>query len=155
MSLEQLPEESATPELPPDQPPTDTAPATPRTNRTPAILTACAILALPLCYLAYCRAGAPKAASAPPAAASTNIASLEAAVRNNPTADNRINLSLAYINANTPGSAIPVLQAVIAADPNNLIAWNNLCVANTQVQDYKTALDDCQRAVQIDPTCCD
>jgi len=89
-------------------------------------------------------------ADAQPSAPS--MASLEAAARNNPTVDNRINLSLAYINGNAPGMAIPVLQAVLATEPDNLIAWNNLCVAHIMQKDYTPALKECERAVQIDPT---
>ena len=86
-----------------------------------------------------------------PAPAASGIASMEAAVKATSSIQDRINFSLAYINGNAPGSAVPVLQSVVADDPNNLIAWNNLCVAHTLLQEYKPALEECGRAVQIDP----
>jgi tetratricopeptide (TPR) repeat protein len=79
------------------------------------------------------------------------ISSLEGLVRTSPTADNRINLSLAYINDNQPGRAIPVLNAIIGEDEKNALAWNNLCVANTMQLAYKTAIEDCNRALRIAP----
>jgi protein O-mannosyl-transferase len=147
MSIEQPPAESPlTPGSEPQPPMQSSA------RRTVAILAACAILALPVAYLALHKASSTPEAVSPPAPAVSNIATLEAAVRANPTVDNRINLSQAYINGNDPVHAITVLQAVIAADPNNLIAWNNLCVAHVMQQDYRSALEECKRAVQIGPT---
>jgi len=85
-----------------------------------------------------------------PTPAAPGTAVVGAAV--NPSIENRINLSQAFINGNKPGSAVPLLQSVIADDPNNLVAWNNLCVAHTLQQDFKSALAECEHAVQIDPT---
>jgi tetratricopeptide (TPR) repeat protein len=132
-------------------PPQESKPATLRSII--AIVIVCAILLLPALYLFLHHSSSVAAGMTQPVAApAQDIAALETAARVSPTIDNRINLSRGYINANTPGRAIPVLLTVVAADPNNLLAWNNLCVAHTLVQDYKTALDDCHRAVQIDPT---
>jgi len=147
MSIEQTPTETTAPEAI-AAPAADAAPVT-KSGRATAIFTACVLLALPLAYVALHRSGStPQAATA---AAGPNIAALEEAVRTNPTAANRINLSQAYIQGNTPARAVPVLQDVIAADANNQIAWNNLCVAHTMQQDYKPALEECNRAVAINP----
>ena len=120
-----------------------------RTSRT--ILTACALVALPVGYLVLRSTGSPQAASVSTAPA-PSITALEAANAANPTVDNRINLSQAYINGNAMARAVPILESVIQSDPNNLIAWNNLCVAHIKQQDYKPALMECARAVQIDPS---
>jgi len=130
------------------------AAANPGAKRHTAIAIAAVLLVLPIAYLALHRAGSDHVAASAQSAPATapDIAALEAAVNSNPTASNRINLSLGYINTNAYSRAIPVLQAVLVADPENLLAWNNLCVANTLLQDYASAMDECRHAVQIDPT---
>jgi len=123
-------------------------------SRAIAILGMVVLLVLPLAYLALQRGHSDTVGASeqqPPAASAPNLATLEAAVRNNPTPTNRINLSQAYINANAPGRAVPVLQTLLASDPNNSIAWNNLCVAHTLLQEYMPAIDACNHALQIDP----
>jgi tetratricopeptide (TPR) repeat protein len=82
----------------------------------------------------------------------SNIAALEELVRVRPTKENRVNLSLAYINGGDAGRAIPLLDAVVAEDPKSVVGWNDLCVAHTLRQDYATALDECNNALTIDPT---
>jgi tetratricopeptide (TPR) repeat protein len=44
-----------------------------------------------------------------------------------------------------------VLNAVLAENSNNAIAWNNLCVAHTLQQDYATGIDDCHHALAAQP----
>jgi len=88
---------------------------------------------------------------ATPVAAATSAADLEALVRTQPTAANRINLSLAYINGGRPAEAIPVLNAVVAEDQGDSVAWNNLCVARTMLKEYDEAITDCNRALSIAP----
>ena len=121
--------------------------------RTRAILAACAILVLPVGYLLLHRSPVNAGAPAMPAAIqqAQSIAALEALVRAQPTAANRINLSLAYIQAGTPVPAVPVLQAVLAGDPKNAIAWNNLCVAHTMQQQFSDGIDDCNHALAVQP----
>jgi tetratricopeptide (TPR) repeat protein len=79
------------------------------------------------------------------------VASLEELVRTSPNDENRINLSLAYIRENQAGRAIPVLDAVVAGNSNNALAWNNLCVANTMQMAYNDAIEECNRALRIAP----
>jgi len=112
-----------------------------------------AILALSIGGLLvnWCLSGKALTHSATETAPPQTISSLEALVRTSPTAANRINLSLAYINDNQPGRAIPVLNSIIGEDEKNALAWNNLCVANTMLSAYKTAIEDCTRALQIAP----
>lgn len=122
-------------------------------RRAVAFFTACAILALPAGYLVWhSTVSHPVSANAiTQAAASPSIASLEALVHSSPTADNRINLSLAYINGNQSNRAIPLLEGVVAQDGNNFLAWNNLCVANTLQMAYNVAIDDCNHAISAAP----
>jgi Tfp pilus assembly protein PilF len=125
----------------------------PALQRTRAILTACAILVLPVGYLLLHRSPVNVGKPAVPAALaqSQSIAALEGLVRAQPTAANRINLSLAYIQAGKPAPAVPVLQTVLAEDQKNAIAWNNLCVAHTMQQEYGNGIDDCNHALAIQP----
>jgi tetratricopeptide (TPR) repeat protein len=129
------------------------SPSTAR-SRAIAIVSMVVVLVLPFAYLALHRTHSDTVGATeqqPSPAAAPDIAALEAAARSNPTPANQINLSLAYINANAPGRAIPVLNTVIASDPKSSIAWNNLCVAHTLLQEYIPALDACNHALQIDP----
>ena len=75
-----------------------------------------------------------------------SIAQFEAQVRTAPTDSNRMDLPVAYINANPPGRAIPLLQAAVATDPNNAAARNNLCLANAMQKDYRTAIEEVGKA---------
>ncbi len=104
-------------------------------DRVRAGIAACVILALPVGYL-VAHYGFPKQVSA---------------TTQPLVVDNPINLSLGYIRANQPGRALPVLDGVVAADPNNVVAWNNLCVAHTMLMSYNVAIEDCGKALQIQP----
>lgn len=119
------------------------------------VVAICAVIALPFAYLLMHRSKPDalqvRPSAAPPAAAAISIPVLEQIARAQPTADNRLNLSLAYINANQPASAIPVLQALVAEDAANAKAWNNLCVAHTMQAEYNHAIDDCRHALTLDP----
>jgi len=121
--------------------------------RVTAILFACAILALPVAYLVvyYGMPGQVSAEVQGVPAPAQSIADSEEAVRVNPSAESRLNLSVAYIRANQPGRAIPILDSVVAEDANNALAWNNLCVANTMQKAYDIAIKDCTNAIRIKP----
>ncbi len=128
----------------------------PSLPRIAAILAGGLFLALPIVYLmmqdrpmrSVSAKDLPQSAQSAPA---TSIPQLEGLVRSNPTAENRINLSLAFINGNQPGRAIPLLTAIVAEDKNNALAWNNLCVANTMQMAYNLALEECNNAIRIAP----
>jgi tetratricopeptide (TPR) repeat protein len=122
-----------------------------RRSRLVNISLAVLFIALPLLYFVF--RSRDKLAQPPTvqAAAQTYIAALEANARNSPTTANRINLSLAYINGGASMRAIPVLLSVVADDKNNTIAWNDLCVARTLLKDYAEAIDNCNRALTIEP----
>jgi tetratricopeptide (TPR) repeat protein len=84
-------------------------------------------------------------------APASSIPQWEETVRAHPTQENRINLSLAYINGGQPGRAISMLNMLVAEDARNVLAWNNLCVANTMQMDYKLAVAACHRALLLAP----
>jgi protein O-mannosyl-transferase len=116
------------------------------------------VLALPLVWLFYKTSGqapvaveeTPPAQVAPPAV--SNIPALEAAVNENPSFDNLVNLSMAYINNNMPGKSIDHLKQAIELNPKSAIAYNNLGVAYTMLQQYQNGADACTKALEIDPS---
>jgi tetratricopeptide (TPR) repeat protein len=111
---------------------------------------------LPLIYLFYKTNSLPENAvvvESPAAQApAVDIASLEKAVTENPSYDNLINLSMAYINGQMPGKSIEHLNRAIELNPNSAIAYNNLGVAYTMLQQYQNGIDACTKALQIDST---
>ncbi len=113
-----------------------------------------ALFLTPLIYIVENSAEHPKpateqAVAIPPA--SSDIPSLENAVNTNPTFDNLITLSMAYINNQMAGRSIPYLQKAIQLNPNSAIAYNNLGVAYIMIQQYQDGIDACTRALSIDP----
>jgi len=121
----------------------------PRKTRA-AILMAAGLIVLPVLYFLVSRVATVHSAPQQPAA--NDIATLEARVQASHTIDDRINLSLAYINSGQSARAMPLLLSVAAEDHNNILAWNDLCVANTLLKSYDTAIDNCKKAIDIDPT---
>ena len=115
-----------------------------------AILMAAGLLVLPVLYFMVSRVATVH--SAPQQGAPTDIATLEARVQASHTIDDRINLSLAYINSGASARAMPLLLSVVAEDHNNILGWNDLCVANTVLKQYDSAIEECKTAVGIDPT---
>jgi len=124
------------------------------TSRGMRLGVAALLLAVPLVYLGvrtFSGHGNGSSAPANVEAAQTDLASQESAAQSSPTSTNRISLSLAYINGGQPARAIPVLSAVVAEDKTNAVAWNDLCVAHTLQKEYATAIDECNRALTINP----
>ncbi|MDF2437253.1 MAG: tetratricopeptide repeat protein [Bacteroidota bacterium] len=85
-------------------------------------------------------------AAAPP----IDIAAFENAVKSNPTFDNYIGLSNAYVNSNMPGKSVDPLMKAIELNPKSAIAYNNLGVAYTMLQQYNKGIEACTRALEID-----
>lgn len=86
------------------------------------------------------------------AATSNDIPALENAVKTNPTFDNLVNLSTAYINKQMPGKSIDPLKKALQMKSNSAIAYNDLGVAYTMMQQYKEGIDACTKALQLDST---
>jgi Flp pilus assembly protein TadD len=129
--------------------------ATPEgTSRGVRLGVAALLVAVPLVYLGirtFSSQSGGSSAATNVEAAQTDLASLQSLAQESPTSSNRIKLSLAYINGGQPGQAIPVLNAVVAEDKTNAVAWNDLCVAHTLQKDYATAIDECNHALTLSP----
>jgi tetratricopeptide (TPR) repeat protein len=118
-----------------------------------AIILAGLFFVLPISYLVLRHKGvrAVAAQSIAPQPAAPSITQLEEVVRTQPTEENRIHLSWAYLSNHQPGRAIPVLLAIVAQNRNNADAWNNLCVAHNLQMEYSLAQEACKQAIHIQP----
>jgi hypothetical protein len=72
-------------------------------------------------------------------------------VSNDSASTDLLNSSLEYIHAHQLAKAKAVLARLLAAEPNNVAGWNNLCVAHMMDRELDQALDACTRALSIDP----
>lgn len=79
------------------------------------------------------------------------IEDLEKAARENPTYNNLIDLSVAYINNQMPEKSIELLDKAIELNPTSAVAYNNKCVAYTLMKEYDKAIEAGTRAVELDP----
>lgn len=123
------------------------------TKRLAGISVAAILLLFPLLYLFYRSSSAPPLPDAPVAAAAASqndLAALENLVNTDPSFDNLVNLSMAYINKQMPGKSIGHLKKALAINPQSAIVYNNLGVAYTMLQQYQDGVDACTRALQID-----
>lgn len=115
------------------------------------VISVVALSAFPLLFLIYKSYNAKPLDEKPViAAVSTDIGSLEALVQKDPSFDNLINLSMAYVNNQMPGKSIDYLKRAIQLNPNSAIAYNNIGVAYTMLQQYQNGIDACSKAIQID-----
>lgn len=92
-----------------------------------------------------------------PEATSDNIQPLktieyfEKNARENPTYNNLIDLSVAYINNQMPEKSIEHLNKAIELNPTSAVAFNNKCVAYTLMKEYDKAIEAGAKAVELDP----
>ncbi len=116
------------------------APQDARSRRVQAALVACAILALPVFYLVhyYIFPGHVLATSA------------AAAAQASPEA--RLNLAASLLQNNQPMRALPLLESLVAEQPGNSIAWNDLGVAHIMLQEYAMGIAACQKALALNPS---
>lgn len=108
----------------------------------------------PLVYL-FVVTSTPETSSEQPTtnqSTNTDISLLENEAKKNPSFDNLINLSMAYINNKLPEKSIPFLQKAIEINPNSAIAYNNLGVAYILLQHYPLGISACNKALELDPT---
>lgn len=123
-------------------------------KRTTKIAVIVILFALPLGYL-FIKAKGPAESTAVESkvpAAAVDLEGMEKAVAENPSFENLVNLSMAYINNKMPGRSIDYLKQAIALNPKSAIAYNNLGVAYILLQQYQNGLDACNKALEIDPT---
>ncbi len=113
------------------------------------------LLVAPVAYLFYKTAGVPPMPKDVAPVAGTQLSdlpTLENLVQTRPTFDNLINLSTAYINNKMPGKSIDHLKRAIGLNPSSAIAYNDLGVAYTMMQQYGEGVENCTRALQLDST---
>lgn len=81
----------------------------------------------------------------------TNFSTLEKLAQENPTFENFINLSNAYINAQQAGKAVEPLKKAIKLKPSSAVAYSNLGCAYTMLKQYQNGIDACNKAIALDP----
>ncbi len=111
-------------------------------------------LIIPLAYLFIFKTEVKKELNEEPAIniqTQNTIEDFEKNARENPTFNNLIDLSVAYINNQMPEKSIEYLNKAIELNPNNAVAYNNLCVAFTLMKDYDKAIEAGTKAVELDP----
>jgi tetratricopeptide (TPR) repeat protein len=72
-------------------------------------------------------------------------------VKKSPTADNYINLSLMQYNLKDFDACIASCQQALNLDPQNAIAYNNICSAYNAMRQWEKAAVACRKALEIDP----
>lgn len=83
--------------------------------------------------------------------ATNTIEDLEKNARENPTFNNLIDLSVAYINNQMPEKSIEPLTKAMELNPSSAVVYNNLCVAYTLMKVYDKAIEAGTKAVALDP----
>jgi tetratricopeptide (TPR) repeat protein len=73
------------------------------------------------------------------------------AVKQNPTAENYVNLSLAFYNSNQFLESAVAAKAAAQLKPGYGIAWNNICAAYNRIGEWDSAFDAGAHAVQLQP----
>jgi tetratricopeptide (TPR) repeat protein len=79
------------------------------------------------------------------------VANAEAAVKTAPTADNYVNLSLAYHQAKRFRDCIHAAQEALKLRPNYPEAYNNIAAANEDLHDWDAAIAAAREAVRLRP----
>ncbi len=72
-------------------------------------------------------------------------------VKNDPTSENYINLSLKYYKKGAYKSVISTCKELLNIDPNNVAAYNNICSAYNQMKQWKLGAEACKKALEINP----
>jgi len=80
-----------------------------------------------------------------------DIQNLEMLTKQNPTADNFINLGLAYYKQNRFHECISTTEKAILIDPKSAIAYNNICSACIAIELWEDAKRACNKALEISP----
>lgn len=83
--------------------------------------------------------------------ADSNIAILEGELTKNPSTSQYIQLALLYHKKGNYFKSIEVLNKLILVDPNNSLAYNNLCSAYNNLFMYEMAKKSCEKSLAIAP----
>ncbi len=68
-----------------------------------------------------------------------------------PSENNYINLSMEYYNNNMFEECIQASQKALGLNPQNAIAYNNICSAYNSLKIYDKGAEACEKALEIDP----
>ena len=110
------------------------------------------VLLLPLVYILYKTSGKNNAVAVDDTknAQAIDIAAFENVTNSNPTFNNLLNLSNAYITSAMPEKAIERLKKALELEPKSAVANSNIGLAYTMIKDYKKGIAYCERAIEID-----
>lgn len=81
----------------------------------------------------------------------TRLESLRRKASENPTVDNFLNLGLEYYEEGLFDSCIISSKQILSIDPNNILAYNNICAANNQLKNWDSAIEAANQGLKIDP----
>ncbi len=73
-------------------------------------------------------------------------------VKQNPSADNYVNLSLQYYNSGQFPESAKAAKAAAAIQPGYAAAWNNICAAYNRIGEWDSALVAGRKAVELNPS---
>ncbi len=72
-------------------------------------------------------------------------------IKTKPTPENYLNLSLKYYEQQEYDLVIQTCKELLKIDPNNTLAYNNICSSYNQLKQWKLGAEACKRALEIDP----
>ncbi|MBU0487209.1 MAG: tetratricopeptide repeat protein [Bacteroidetes bacterium] len=79
------------------------------------------------------------------------ILQAEQVVKANPSANNYINLGLAYYQASRYHECINATRKALEYDPNSALAYNNICSAYNSLKMWDEAFIACNKAIALNP----
>lgn len=85
------------------------------------------------------------------ATAGLSLQQAEAKAAAEPSVDNLIGLSLQQYLAGLFEDCITTCHKVLALDPKNAKAYNNICAANNKLSRYNEAIEACELSLKFDP----
>ena len=72
-------------------------------------------------------------------------------IRQNPSEDNWLNLSLAFYNAGDYQACADAAKQVLKINPKNDLAYNNICAAYNMLKEWDKAIEAGRKGLQINP----
>ena len=73
-------------------------------------------------------------------------------IKNNPTIENYINLSLKYYEIKEYKKVLLNSQKALEIAPNSALVYNNMCAAYNQLQQWELGVKACQKALALNPS---
>lgn len=83
--------------------------------------------------------------------AQNQVAKEEEQIKENPTADNYLNLSLTYYNQGLYEKCVEACKNAIKLKPDYADAYSNMCAAYNQLKQYDKAIEACNNSLKINP----